>query len=101
MKAIIFPGQGSQTVGMGKEFFEKFELVKKLFKDADEILEYNLSNIITDVTISIKIIKDGQESETTDIPEKIISHLIHKNLRQEFSVVFFKYFFLMNVLRVF
>ena len=46
MFSVIFPGQGSQTVGMGKEFYEKFEIVKKLFKDADEILEYNLSNII-------------------------------------------------------
>ena len=46
MFSVIFPGQGSQIVGMGKEFFEKHEIVKKLFKEADEILEFNLSNLI-------------------------------------------------------
>ena len=32
MFSVIFPGQGSQIVGMGKEFFEKYDLVKNLFK---------------------------------------------------------------------
>ena len=48
MFSVIFPGQGSQIIGMGKEFFEKFDLVKKLFKDADEVLEYSLSKMILD-----------------------------------------------------
>ena len=34
--AAIFPGQGSQSVGMCKEFYDKFDLVKKIFKSADE-----------------------------------------------------------------
>ena len=38
MFSVIFPGQGSQLIGMGKEFFEKYEQVKKLFKEADEVL---------------------------------------------------------------
>ncbi|MDA9701922.1 ACP S-malonyltransferase [Candidatus Pelagibacter sp.] len=46
MFSVIFPGQGSQIVGMGKEFFEKYEIVKKLFKEADETLEFNLSKLI-------------------------------------------------------
>ena len=46
MFSVIFPGQGSQIVGMGKEFFEKHEIVKKLFKEADETLEFNLSKLI-------------------------------------------------------
>jgi len=46
MFSVIFPGQGSQIVGMGKEFFEKHEIVKKLFKEADETLEFSLSKII-------------------------------------------------------
>ena len=46
MFSVIFPGQGSQIVGMGKEFFEKHEIVKKLFKEADETLEFGLSKLI-------------------------------------------------------
>ena len=46
MFSVIFPGQGSQTIGMGKEFFEKYNLVKKLFKQADETLGVSLSKII-------------------------------------------------------
>ena len=39
MFSVIFPGQGSQSVGMGKEFYDKYELVKSLFKEADEALK--------------------------------------------------------------
>ena len=46
MFSVIFPGQGSQSVGMGKDFFRRFNLVKKLFKEADEVLGENLSEII-------------------------------------------------------
>ena len=46
MFSVIFPGQGSQIIGMGKEFFEKYNLVKELFKEADDILGFSLSQII-------------------------------------------------------
>tara|TARA_Y100000591_G_scaffold296466_1_gene286679 strand:+ start:73 stop:999 length:927 start_codon:yes stop_codon:yes gene_type:complete len=46
MFSVIFPGQGSQIIGMGKEFFEKFNSVKKLFKEADDTLGISLSKII-------------------------------------------------------
>ena len=48
MFSVIFPGQGSQLLGMGKEFYEKYDLVKKLFKEADEVLNFSLSKIILD-----------------------------------------------------
>ena len=48
MFSVIFPGQGSQIVGMGKEFFDKFDLVKKFFKEADDVLSLPLSKIIFD-----------------------------------------------------
>ena len=46
MFSVIFPGQGSQIVGMGKDFYDKFELVKSLFKEADETLNYSISKLI-------------------------------------------------------
>jgi [acyl-carrier-protein] S-malonyltransferase len=44
--AVVFPGQGSQTVGMGKDLFENSENAKLIFKEVDETLGRNLSNII-------------------------------------------------------
>lgn len=46
MFSVIFPGQGSQLVGMGKELYEKYDLVKNLFKEADDTLEFSLSKLI-------------------------------------------------------
>ena len=46
MKAILFPGQGSQYVGMGSDFYEKFDLVKEIFKEVDQTLGFSLSDII-------------------------------------------------------
>ena len=46
MISLVFPGQGSQKVGMGYELYEKFDYVKDIFKKADEILDYNISDII-------------------------------------------------------
>ena len=46
MFSVIFPGQGSQIVGMGKDLINKFESVKKNFEDADKILGFSLSNLI-------------------------------------------------------
>ena len=46
MFSVIFPGQGSQIVGMGKEFHAKFEIVQKLFKEADEVLNFPISDLI-------------------------------------------------------
>ena len=46
MKAILFPGQGSQYVGMGLDFYEKFDSVKAIFETVDKTLGFSLSSII-------------------------------------------------------
>ena len=81
MFSVIFPGQGSQIIGMGKEFFEKFDLVKKLFKDADEVLEYSLS----------KMILDGPKEEldltlNTQPAIFLVSYSIYKVVTEEFNI---------------
>jgi [acyl-carrier-protein] S-malonyltransferase len=43
--AFIFPGQGSQYVGMGKEFYDNFKVAKEVFEEADDTLRFSLSNL--------------------------------------------------------
>ena len=45
-KAFIFPGQGSQTIGMAKEFYDNFTIAKDTFLEVDEALKQNLSQLI-------------------------------------------------------
>lgn len=40
--AFVFPGQGAQKVGMGKDFFDNYDVAKKMFKEADEALGYSI-----------------------------------------------------------
>ena len=81
MVSVIFPGQGSQIVGMGKEFFEKYDLVKELFKEADDVLGINLS----------KIILEGPK-EKLDLTENaqpaifLISYSIFNVVLKEFNI---------------
>ena len=81
MFSVIFPGQGSQMVGMGKEFYDKFDLVKNLFKEADEALKFPLS----------KLILEGPKEEldlTTNTQPAIflISYSIFNVVKKEFNI---------------
>jgi [acyl-carrier-protein] S-malonyltransferase len=46
--AFVFPGQGSQTVGMGKDLVDHFDIAKRIFKKADEALEFSISSMCFD-----------------------------------------------------
>lgn len=50
MKALVFPGQGSQFVGMGKELYDTNPLAKELFDKADDILGYKITSIMFEGT---------------------------------------------------
>ena len=81
MFSVIFPGQGSQIVGMGKEFYDKFDLVKNLFKEADDVLKIPLS----------KIILEGPKEEldltvNTQPAIFLISYSIFQVIKKEFNI---------------
>ena len=46
--AFIFPGQGAQSVGMGKDFYDNFDAAKKLFDEADDALGYSIKKMCFD-----------------------------------------------------
>ncbi|MGC6469981.1 MAG: ACP S-malonyltransferase [Flavobacteriales bacterium] len=46
MKAYVFPGQGAQFTGMGKDLYEQSTLAKKMFEQANDILGFNITNIM-------------------------------------------------------
>ena len=81
MFSVIFPGQGSQIVGMGKEFYDKYDLVKDLFKEADDVLKLPLS----------KIILEGPKAEldltvNTQPAIFLISYSIFNLVKKEFNI---------------
>ncbi len=42
---LVFPGQGSQYIGMGKEYYDEFPFVREIFEEASDILEYDLGDL--------------------------------------------------------
>ena len=81
MFSVIFPGQGSQIVGMGKEFFDKYEIVKKLFQEANELLNFNISKIILEGP------KENLDLTFNTQPAIfLVSYSIFKVVKEEFNI---------------
>ena len=81
MFSVIFPGQGSQIVGMGKEIYDKFDLVKNLFKEADDTLNFSIS----------KLLLEGPKEEldltaNTQPAIFLISYSIYNVIKKEFNI---------------
>ncbi len=81
MFSVVFPGQGSQEVGMGKMLYEKYDLVKNYFRDADETLDFPLS----------KLILEGPKSDldltfNTQPAIFLISYSIFNVIKKEFNI---------------
>jgi len=81
MFSVIFPGQGSQVVGMGKDFYEKFDIVKRLFNEADEALGFSISNLILEGP------KDKLDlTENTQPAIFLVGYSIFQLLKKEFKI---------------
>ena len=46
MFSVLFPGQGSQSPGMAKSFYDNFDYVRSLFKEADDLLDFSISKLV-------------------------------------------------------
>lgn len=78
MFSLIFPGQGSQIIGMAKEFYENFNYVKDLFFKADDVLNKKISKIILE---GPKEVLD--QTENTQPAIFLVSYSIFSTLEKE------------------
>jgi len=81
MRALLFPGQGSQFVGMGSDFYRKYDLVKKIFQNVDETLGFSLSKVILNgPELDLKLTKNTQPAIMT------IGVSIFKVLKEKYNL---------------
>ena len=85
MFSVVFPGQGSQKVGMGSELFKKFEIVKKIYKEADEILQQPITKLIFEgPDYELNLTENSQPAIF------LVSYSIFQTVKKEFGYDFDK-----------
>ena len=81
MFAVMFPGQGSQAIGMAKEFYDRYSFVKNIFKKADEVLEFPISKLILEgPSDQLNITENTQPSIF------LVSYSIFSVVKSEFNI---------------
>ncbi len=80
MKAYVFPGQGAQFVGMGKDLYEGSELAKELFEKANEILGFRITDLMFDGTD-----EDLKQTKVTQPAIFLHSVILAKTLGNDFE----------------
>ena len=81
MFSVIFPGQGSQSVGMAKDLYNKFKLVKELFNQADEILKFSISKLILEGPK-----EELDQTENTQPAIFLVGYSIFQLIKKDFGV---------------
>jgi [acyl-carrier-protein] S-malonyltransferase len=81
MFSVIFPGQGSQLVGMSKDLHNKYSLVQNLFKEGDDTLGFSLSNLILNGPK-----EELDFTENTQPAIFMVSYSIFKLIKEEFNI---------------
>ena len=95
---LIFPGQGSQTVGMGLDLYQNHKKAKEVFDEVDDTLNFKLSKIIfegpddllrltentqpaimaTSLAV-VKVIEDELKKDITSFSEIVLGHSLHSS----------------------
>ena len=81
MFSVIFPGQGSQSVGMAKDLYNKFDIAKELFKEADSVLNFSISKLILNGTK-----EELDQTENTQPAIFLVGYAIFQLIKKEFSI---------------
>ena len=81
MFSVIFPGQGSQSVGMGKELLQNYKAVKELFQEADDSFKFSFSDLVINGPKN-----ELDKTENTQPAIFLVGYSIFKLLKNEFGI---------------